>query len=262
MNAALDEHYARGQFDTRVIDGEVVIRMIRVRSYGFLFVEYQYPDGRPSQWGIRFPRYADEILMSTDQADTLRHTLNHYIDETLQRASDVQRIGEEQMNRGLDEECPPTPEVWAELARYLVAGDHQLGKAVKFLEEGGTDSNLLAVSLGIKVDYASWLLTHARKIKSGTIRVVVTEKNDGRETAAIQAHHYRYVLDDNLTPETRHYVESMIAKFRSINPDIPMTAAKAQGSKDSYELASKPEPCLCKNPDCEWAWTAHGGQCS
>ena len=71
------------------------------------------------------------------------------------------------MNRGLDEVFPPTPEVWAELAQHEMAGDHQFGKAVRFLEEGGTDRNLLAERLGIKVDYADWLLNHARKMKRG-----------------------------------------------------------------------------------------------
>jgi hypothetical protein len=90
------------------------------------------------------------------------------------------------MNRGLDEVFPPTPEVWAELAQHEMAGDHQFGSAVRFLEEGGTDRNLLAKRLGIKVDYADWLLNHARKMKRGTIRVVVSDKNDGRETASNQ----------------------------------------------------------------------------
>ncbi len=58
------------------------------------------------------------------------------------------------------------------LARHEMAGDHQFGKAVRFLEEGGTDRNLLAARLGVKVDYADWLLNHARKMKRGTIRVV------------------------------------------------------------------------------------------
>ncbi|AGB21661.1 hypothetical protein Mycsm_01242 [Mycobacterium sp. JS623] len=166
------------------------------------------------------------------------------------------------MNPGLDEVLPPTPEVWAELAQHEMAGDHQFGRAVGFLEEGGTDPKLLAERLGIKTDYAAWLLTHARKMKHGTIRVVVSEKNDGRETAAIQAHHYRYVLDDDLTADIRHYVETVIAKFRTVNPDIPMKAAKAQGAKDSYERELKLEAALCTDPDCEWAWTRHGGQCS
>ena len=88
------------------------------------------------------------------------------------------------------------------------------------------------------------------------------EKNDGRETASNQAHHYRYVLDDDLTPETRHYVETVIAKFRTVNPDIPMKAANAQGAQASYEREARFEPELCTNPDCEWAWTRHGGECS
>jgi hypothetical protein len=67
------------------------------------------------------------------------------------------------VNRGLDEVFPPTPEVWAELARHEMAGDHQFGKAVRFLEEGGTDRNLLAERLGIKVDYADWLLNHVSR---------------------------------------------------------------------------------------------------
>jgi len=48
------------------------------------------------------------------------------------------------MNAGLDEVFPPTPEVWAELAQHEMTGDHRFGKAVRFLEEGGTDRNLLA----------------------------------------------------------------------------------------------------------------------
>jgi hypothetical protein len=166
------------------------------------------------------------------------------------------------VNTGLDEVFPPTSEVWTELAQHEMAGDHQFGKAVRFLEDGGTDRNLLADRLNIKADYAAWLLTHARKMKSGTIRVVVSEKNDGRETASIQAHHYRYVLDDALTPETRHYVEAVIAKFQTVNPDIPMTAANAQGAKDSYKQAIGIEPVTCTNPDCEWVGYQHGGQCT
>ena len=78
-------------------------------------------------------------------------------------------------------------------------------------------------------------------MKRGTIRVVVSEKNDGRETASNQAHHYRYVLDDDLTPETRHYVEAVIAKFRTVNPDIPTTAANPQGAQNSYEREKNAE---------------------
>ena len=266
MNAALGERYARGEFEIRVIDGERVERQIRLRMYGFLFVEYRYPDGKPSQWGVLFPGWPNEMLMSTNQANVLRHALNDYLDRgspfgaiTRQRITTGER-----MNPGLDEVFPPTPEVWAELAQYLTAGDHQLGKAVRFLEEeeGGTDPKLLAERLGVKGDYAAWLLTHARKMKGGIIRVVVSEKNDGRETASIQAHHYRYVLDDDLTPETRHYVETVIAKFRTVNPDIPMKAANAQGARDSHEQEIKSEPAQCTNPNCEWAWTHHGGECS
>ncbi len=55
------------------------------------------------------------------------------------------------MNRGLDEVFPPTPEVWAELAQHEMAGDHQFGKAVRFLEEGGTGlESSLRERLGIK----------------------------------------------------------------------------------------------------------------
>lgn len=165
------------------------------------------------------------------------------------------------MHQGLDEVFPPTPEIWAELAEHQMAGDHQFGKAVRFLEEGGTDKHVLATTLGIKPDYAAWLLTHARKMRSGVIRVIVSDNNDGRETASIQAHHYRYVLDADLTSETRRYVEAVIAKFRTINPDIPTRSASAQGAKGSYEVVAKLEPVLCTNPDCEWAWTRHAGDC-
>lgn len=166
------------------------------------------------------------------------------------------------MTSGLDEIFPPTPEVWTQLAQRLTAGDHQLGKAVGFMEEGGTDAKVLAARLDIKPDYASWLLTHARKLKQGIIRVVVSEKNDGRESASIQAHHYRYVLDEDLTPATRRYLETVIAKYQTINPDIPMKAAQAQGAKDSYCLPMKKDPPVCSNPDCQWAWTRHGGECA
>jgi hypothetical protein len=166
------------------------------------------------------------------------------------------------VSAGLDEVFPPTPEVWAELAVREMTGNHQFGKAIRFLEEGGTDRILLAERLSVKVDYAAWLLHHAQKMKRGTIRVVVNEKNDGRETASIQAHHYRYVLDDDLTPDTRRYVEAVIAKFRTINPDIPLQAAKAQGAQESRVHEEKAQPALCTNPDCEWAWTHHGGECS
>jgi hypothetical protein len=166
------------------------------------------------------------------------------------------------MDQGLDEVLLPTPEVWAELAQHQMAGDHQFGKAVRFLEEGGTDPGALAERLQIKRDYAAWLLTHARKMKHGTLRVVVSDKNDGRESANIQAHHYRYVLDDDLTTETRRYVETVIAKLRTVNAEIPMKAAKAQGARESYGLELRSEPALCANPDCEWAWTRHGGECS
>ena len=170
--------------------------------------------------------------------------------------------GEKAMSSGLDEFFPPTPEVWTELARRLMAGDHLLGKAVGFMETEGTDAKVLAAQLGIKPDYASWLLSHARKMKQGIIRVVVSGKNEGRESASIQAHHYRYVLDDDLTAATRRYVESVISKFQTVNADIPMTAAQAQGAKDSYRVQVRPEPEVCMNPDCQWAWTRHGGECS
>lgn len=166
------------------------------------------------------------------------------------------------MNTGLDEVFPPTPDVWVELAQHLMAGEHRLGQAVRFLEEGGSDAHALAEQIGVKHDYAAWLLTHAQKMKHGIIRVVVSEKNDGRETAAIQAHHYRYVLDDDLSPETRRYVETVIAKFQIINPNILMKAAQAQGASDSYEREARSEPALCTNSECEWAWTHHGGECS
>lgn len=99
-------------------------------------------------------------------------------------------------------------------------------------------------------------------MKQGIIRVVVSEKNDGRESASIQAHHYRYVLDEDLTPATRRYVETVIAKYQTINPDIPMKAAQAQGAKDSYCLPMKKDPPVCSNPDCQSAWTRHGGECA
>lgn len=76
MNAELGARYARGEFDKCVIDGEEVERVIRFRSYGFLFVEYRYSDGRPSKWGVMFPSWPKEMLMSTDQAETLHHTLD------------------------------------------------------------------------------------------------------------------------------------------------------------------------------------------
>jgi hypothetical protein len=80
MNAALGERYARGEFEIRVIDGQQVERQIRLRSYGFLLVEYRFPDGTPSHWGVLFPEWPNEMRMSTDQANTLRHALSHYLD--------------------------------------------------------------------------------------------------------------------------------------------------------------------------------------
>ena len=53
-----------------------------------------------------------------------------------------------------------------------------------------------------------------------------------------QANHYRYVLDDDLTPEARHYVETVIAKFRTVNPDIPTTAANEPGRASSATTLS------------------------
>ncbi|MCP9274001.1 hypothetical protein [Mycolicibacterium arenosum] len=165
------------------------------------------------------------------------------------------------MGAGLDEVIAPPSNVWAELARYLMAGDHRLGQAVAFLEEGGTDRNVFAERSGIKADYADFLLAFARKMKQGIIRVVVSDKNDGRESAAIQAHHYRYVLDDPLTSETRQYVKTVISRFRTVNVDIPSTAAKSQGAQDSYETALGFEPVLCTNSGCQWVWTRHAGEC-
>ncbi|MDV3135003.1 hypothetical protein [Mycobacterium sp. 29Ha] len=205
-------------------------------------------DGRITELGMHLtvdPAFRYEVVIGIAAAPALLPTL---------------RLEGESI--GLDEVFPPTPGVWAELAQHEMAGDHQFGKAVRFLEEGGTEGKLFAESLGIKVAYADWLLTHARKMKRGIIRVVVSAKNDGRETASIQAHHYRYVLDDDLSPETRQYVQAVIAKFRTVNPDIPMKAAKAQGAQDSYDREPKSEPALCTNAACEWAWTHHGGQCS
>ncbi|MCV7251614.1 hypothetical protein H7J86_05515 [Mycobacterium hackensackense] len=166
------------------------------------------------------------------------------------------------MEAGLDEVFPPSPAVWAELARYEMAGDHRFGQAVRFLEEGCTDPKALAAEVGIKEEYAAWLLGYAQKMKLGVVRVVVDGKNDGRESASLQAHHYRYVLDNDLTPETRRYVETVLARFRSINPDISMMAANPQGAQHCYELSLKAEPALCANANCEWAWTHHGGSCS
>jgi hypothetical protein len=166
------------------------------------------------------------------------------------------------VNTGLDEVFPPTPAAWTELAQHEMAGDHRFGQAVQFLEEGGTDHRALSDRMGVKSDYAAWLLSYAKKMKSGILRVVVDNKNDGHESASIQAHHYRYVLDDDLTPETRRYVETVIAKFRTINPEISSKAANARGAQDSYKVASRYEPALCKNPVCEHVWTHHGGECS
>lgn len=166
------------------------------------------------------------------------------------------------MTTGLDETFPPPEEVWAEMARALIAGDHRLGQAVRFMEDGGTNPTILAEQVTIKPDYASFLLTHAKKMKSGTIRVVVSETNDGHETANNQAHHYRYLLAENLTPETRRYVVAVIEKFRTVNPKISLTPANAQGANDSFEVEVESERPLCTNTDCEWAWTHHGGDCS
>ena len=113
-----------------------------------------------------------------------------------------------------------------------------------------------------KKDYAAWLLTHARKMRSGTIRVVVSDKNDGRETASIQAHHYRYLLGKDLTPEARYYIQAVIEKFRTVNPDISMKPAEAQGAKDSFQIKAESEPARCTNPECEWLGYHHGGECS
>jgi hypothetical protein len=44
------------------------------------------------------------------------------------------------------------------------------------------------------------------------------------------------VLDDDLTPDTRHYVHAVIAKFRTVNRDIPMTAANAHRLVPSPDL--------------------------
>lgn len=81
MNAALGERYLRGEFDQEVIDGKQVEVQIRLRSYGFLLREYRYPDGKPSQWGVLFPHWPNEMRMSTDQANTLRHALGHCLDQ-------------------------------------------------------------------------------------------------------------------------------------------------------------------------------------
>ena len=169
---------------------------------------------------------------------------------------------EKHMSDGLDEVFPPPPEVWAEMARNLISGDHQLGKAVQFIEEGATDSKVLAQRLQIKPEYADFLLSHARKMKSGAIRVRVTTRNDGHETASNQAHHYRYLLACKLSAETQRYVEAVIAKFRSVNSNVPMTAAYAQGPQPSYERDPRADPALCTNTECEWSWTRHGGPCS
>ena len=108
-----------------------------------------------------------------------------------------------------------------------MAGNHQFGKAVRFLRGGRHGRESHCGAMGIEGYYAAWLMTHARKIKRGIIRVVVSEKNDGRETASIQAHHYRYVLDDDLTPETRHYVETVIARSE------PSTLTSPEGGERS-----------------------------
>lgn len=80
MNASLGDRYARGEFETRVIDGEAVQERIRRRTYGFVLREYVYPDGKSSKWGVIFPGWSQEVVMSTDEAETLRLILNDVLD--------------------------------------------------------------------------------------------------------------------------------------------------------------------------------------
>lgn len=80
MNAKLGKHNARGEFETRFIDGERVEREIRLRSYGLLVAEYRYPDGRPSRWGVLLPHFAEEVLMNIEQVRTMRDALDHILD--------------------------------------------------------------------------------------------------------------------------------------------------------------------------------------
>jgi len=80
MNAELGERYARGEFETRFINGERVEREIRLRSSGLLVAEYRYPDDRPSQWGVLLPHWPQEVLMSIEQVQTVRNALDQILD--------------------------------------------------------------------------------------------------------------------------------------------------------------------------------------
>jgi hypothetical protein len=58
-------------------------RKIVYRTYGICVSKYEYPDGRPTGWGVYFPHWPSTMQISTDQAKALRDALDHVLDERI-----------------------------------------------------------------------------------------------------------------------------------------------------------------------------------
>lgn len=56
-------------------------RKIVYRSYGICISKWELPDGTPLCWGVIFPHWRETMLISTDQAETLRDALNFVLAE-------------------------------------------------------------------------------------------------------------------------------------------------------------------------------------
>ncbi|MDT5370737.1 MAG: hypothetical protein QOC62_5168 [Mycobacterium sp.] len=56
-------------------------RKIVYRTYGICVSKWELPDGTPTGWAVIFPHWPEIMLMSTDQAKTLRDALNFVLSE-------------------------------------------------------------------------------------------------------------------------------------------------------------------------------------
>ncbi|OBH07077.1 hypothetical protein A5696_01655 [Mycobacterium sp. E2699] len=149
----------------------------------------------------------------------------------------------------VDKTYPISDELWTELAGHLKTSGCLLAPALRYMEQGLTPEDY-AAAIDANLEYERWKYSMIRDMQRGRVYAGTSE---GAHLVAIN---YRYVLDQPLSPELRHYVSQIIGELHRAFPEVLVTPARILGPQGHWRSNVKPDPPLC--PEC---WQHHVGEC-
>jgi hypothetical protein len=145
-----------------------------------------------------------------------------------------------------------TPEQQAELRRLECQTHTRLADILVGLDEGLTWEQIAARGMttveNVQAWYDNWLIVYRGEVPPTATKALYAART------------VRFVLDLSMTPALRDAIRAYLIRLREVNPDIPMSPARA-GTTDDPDNPKKPPRKRGAQTPCPVCNEYHAGEC-